>query len=118
MAIDPLASLAEEELPMGQLDAATIKKIVHDVLNPQLARNTTEAQVAIKKLLHTSFLPGLFMISQFADVDEMDTGIEKTMLKIVSQNTHLAFRPPYSKTFIYDWVLTDWLVTCVACDSF
>ena len=122
MAIDPVANLSDEEevQPMQQLDAATIKKIVHDVVNPKSEHDAAEAAVAFKQILHTSFRPGLFMIAQFADINEQvlqKTDIEKTMIKILSKNAHRAFRPPYSKAFIYDWVMTDWLVTCVACDS-
>ena len=125
MATDPLAPEELAEVgPVPHLDSATIQAIVYHYYHkcPTSEQETQETKVALIRCFKASFLPGLITIAELAgmpDEDELcNNGLFNAFLRVVDDTARSAFKPPYSREYIYEFILTDWLVETVACDRF
>ena len=116
MAKDPLP---RKEPVNATLDSAAIRMIFEHLQRPDNEADFQESRTAIQTLLHTSFLPALYTVAEYANMtapELHDTGLERQLLRVLHANAHRVFGPPWSREHLYELAIVDWLIETTASD--
>jgi hypothetical protein len=123
MAKDPLGQQQQEQQEAQELTCRTVTNIVDTYYESINYYDRREARRALRTILINCYLPGMFLIYQFAGIpwDETTT-VFKMLLHIFHKRqlkTCLAYScPSFAKQELFKRALTNLLHVCVTVDFF